>query len=502
CPAARSSSPPAAGWPGTEAGRSPGRTRPRSTAAAPTRCGGWPRTSSRPASPTAARRRSRMRSGRPSRSGCSWSASSPNMRPRSGSRTPCWRSSTCGRPRSSGTWTCCGPSTLRRRHSGISAGRSPTFPGSGPTARARCGRRPASETRGPAGSALGSVRCSAGTGPAAVRAAACRWTPALHAATAASPCDDPGPTALVGQERGRANGPRGLAPPPPPPRPQCPAPRPRAETPPAAPARGGGAASARGGGAASARGGKRPGPPAQQLPVAKIAVDVPLVHLDRPFDYLVPKRQAATAVPGCRVRVRFAGQPTSGYLLERAAAPEHRGRLAYLDRFVPPDPVRPPETAAPAREVADRCAGTLADVPRLAIPPRHAGAEAADRPPQGAWDGGRHRPGSHDGQLPSLPRPEPGPWARYPAGQAFLAALSRGRAPRAVWSALPRPHWPDQIATAAAAAASAGRGTVIVVPDARDLALVDRALSSALGPDRHVCLRAGLRPARRQLRLP
>ncbi|HEY1343892.1 MAG TPA: hypothetical protein VGF54_02745, partial [Streptosporangiaceae bacterium] len=43
-----------------------------------------------------------------------------------------------------------------------------------------------------------------------------------------------------------------------------------------------------------ARTGRR-GPPAEQLPVARIAVDVPLAHLDRPFDYLVPQRLAAAA---------------------------------------------------------------------------------------------------------------------------------------------------------------------------------------------------------------
>ena len=99
-----------------------------------------------------------------------------------------------------------------------------------------------------------------------------------------------------------------------------------------------------------------------------------------------------------------------------------------------------------------------------------------------------------------MPRPEPGPWARYPAGQAFLAALAEGRAPRAVWSALPGPHWPDEIAMAAAAAGSAGRGALIVVPDARDLGLIDRALSRALGPGQHVCLSAGLGPAERYRR--
>ena len=263
---------------------------------------------------------------------------------------------------------------------------------------------------------------------------------------------------------------------------------------------------------ASARGTRRSGPPAEQLPVARIAVDVPLAHLDRPFDYLVPQRLAASAVPGCRVRVRFAGQLTGGYLLERVAASDHPGRLAYLERVVSAEPVLSPEIALLAREVADRCAGTLADVLRLAIPPRHAGAEAAGGPP-----GGPHRRGAAHGQPPGagsrpeprpgaqaephqVARPEPGPWARYPAGPAFLAALGQGRAPRAVWSALPGPHWPDEIAIAAAAAGSAGRGTLIVVPDARDLGLVDRALSRALGPGRHVCLSAGLGPAERYRR--
>jgi primosomal protein N' (replication factor Y) (superfamily II helicase) len=333
---------------------------------------------------------------------------------------------------------------------------------------------------------------------------------------------------------------------------------------------------------ASASGARRSGPPAEHLPVARVAVDVPLAHLDRPFDYLVPQRLAASAVPGCRVRVRFAGQLTGGYLLERVAASDHRGRLAYLERVVSPEPVLSAEIAALAREVADRYAGTLADVLRLAIPPRHAGAETAGGPPggprppgtgdgqppepiwglqvtsereplagsqsaprqesspeprpdpqselrqqsppeprpgpqsaphQGALPGPRPEPQSapHQGSLPGPrpgpqsepqlgPRPGPGPWTRYPAGPAFLAALARGRAPRAVWSALPGPHWPDEIAIATEAAVSAGRGALIVVPDARDLGLVDRALSGALGPGQHVCLSAGLGPAERYRR--
>jgi primosomal protein N' (replication factor Y) (superfamily II helicase) len=227
---------------------------------------------------------------------------------------------------------------------------------------------------------------------------------------------------------------------------------------------------------------------ADSLPVAQVAVDVSLPHLDRPFDYLVPERLAQDAVPGCRVRVRFAGRLTGGYLLQRAEASQHRGTLAFLERVVSPEPVLTAEIAGLARAVADRYGGALADVLRLAIPPRHAAAESA-APGRGP------APPSPPGPLP-----EPGPWARYPAGRSFLTALAGGRAPRAAWTALPGPHWPGEIARAAAAARAGGNGALIVVPDTRDLGLVDGALAGLLGPGQHVCLAAGLGPAERYRR--
>ena len=231
-----------------------------------------------------------------------------------------------------------------------------------------------------------------------------------------------------------------------------------------------------------------PGPAASVLPVAHVAVNIPLAHLDRPFDYLIPERLSDQAVPGCRVRVRFAGQLVDGYLLDRAAESAHQGRLARLERVVSPEPVLSPEIMALAREVADRCAGTLADVLRLAIPPRHARTESAAVPPVA---GGADRPAGPPG---------PGPWARYPDGPAFLDALASRRGPRAVWSALPGPHWPEEIARAVASAAAAGRGALAVVPDARDLSLLDTALTAQLGPGRHVTLSADLGPAERYRR--
>jgi primosomal protein N' (replication factor Y) (superfamily II helicase) len=265
--------------------------------------------------------------------------------------------------------------------------------------------------------------------------------------------------------------------------------------------------------------------PAPDCPVARVAVDIPLAHLDRPFDYLVPERLAAQALPGVRVRVRFAGQLTDGFVLERASASEHQGRLSYLERVVSAEQVLTPEIAGLARAVADRYAGTLADVLRLAIPQRHAATEAKkplerDKPAEaGPDDRGAPPPRQEPGaatraQQPTaqdepadsgprgrreLPRrPESGSWDRYPAGPAFLDALRDGRPARAAWTALPGATWPEEIARAAVTCASADRGTVIVVPDTRDLARVDDALRQF--GSWHVTLTADLGPAERYRR--
>ena len=189
---------------------------------------------------------------------------------------------------------------------------------------------------------------------------------------------------------------------------------------------------------------------------------------------------AEAAQPGVRVRVRFAGRLVDGWLLERVGASEHAGALASLAGVVSGEQVLTPEVLALAREVADRYAGSLPDVLRLALPPRHARVEA-EAPPEPA-------------ALPAPP--DPATWDRYPAGPAFLAALAEGRAPRAVWSALPGPSWPAELAAAVQACAAGGRGVVVVVPDARDLARVSAALTAVP----HAALSADLGPAERYRR--
>jgi primosomal protein N' (replication factor Y) (superfamily II helicase) len=220
-----------------------------------------------------------------------------------------------------------------------------------------------------------------------------------------------------------------------------------------------------------------------ELPVARVYVDVPLSHLDRPFDYLVPADLASDAVPGCRVRVRFAGRQVDGLLLERVASSEHDGRLEFLGRVVSSEPVLSAEVAALARAVADRYAGLMVDVLRLAIPLRHARVEA--EPPVAA--------------APAPRRPRGDGWARYSRGVAFLDAVAAGKPAHAVWQAVPGEDWPRRLAEAAAITASTGRGALIVLPDHRDVERAHAACSTLLG-DGVVALTADLGPARRYRR--
>lgn len=218
-------------------------------------------------------------------------------------------------------------------------------------------------------------------------------------------------------------------------------------------------------------------PAADHLPVALVAVERPQPHLDRPFEYLVPRSLDDAARPGARVRVRFGGQDLDGYLLARQEEAEHQGDLVPLRRVVSPEVVLTPAVLALARAVAQRYAGTVADVLRLAVPPRHARVEqegAADAPasvnvPSGTWEA-----------------PD---WPAFTGGPAFLRRVADGGSPRAVWQALPggpgTGHWSDAVAQAVAAARSGDRGALVVVPSAAEVLLVEQALGRAGVPAWH-----------------
>lgn len=220
---------------------------------------------------------------------------------------------------------------------------------------------------------------------------------------------------------------------------------------------------------------RSPEPVAEHLPVARVVVDRSQPHLDREFDYAVPESMSPSAVPGARVRVRFGGQDVDGFCVARTDGSQHD--LTPLRRVVSPEPVLTPPVLELARAVARRWAGTLPDVLRLAVPPRHARVET-EVPPvaDGPGQGGQGEP--HGSR--ALEDLAPG-WEAYAGGPAFLRRIHAGEAPRAVWLALPGPAaaWADTVAQAVAVALEAGRGALVVAPSAGEVKTIEGALDRA-----------------------
>jgi len=230
--------------------------------------------------------------------------------------------------------------------------------------------------------------------------------------------------------------------------------------------------------------------PAPELSVAQVMVDSPLPHLDRPFDYLVTADQHDRVAPGVRVRVRFAGTDIGGMLIGRSQGTDHVGRLTPISRVVSPVCVLTDETSALVRAVADRYAGTFGDVLRAAVPPRHARVEAEFTSSSG----------SAEPPLRDLLHVDPAGWSRYAGGEALLTRLASQQLeqrPRAVVTLLPDDDGPERIAELVAATHNGGRGSLVLVPDARDVARYAPVLEQVVTADRLAVLTADLGPAAR-----
>jgi primosomal protein N' (replication factor Y) len=216
--------------------------------------------------------------------------------------------------------------------------------------------------------------------------------------------------------------------------------------------------------------------------VAQVAVDVPHPHLDRLFDYVVPADLDADVVPGSRVRLRFAGRKVDGFVLSREDGSTHEGRLERVAASVSSEQVLRPDVARLCRLVADRYAGTLADVLRLAVPPRHAREEKASVPtPQ---------------RLP-VPAADLSVWAPFAAGADMVRALRDGGTPRSVLSVVSGVDWTELLVSAVVATLGSGRGAVVCLPDVKDVSRLDAALTATLGDGAHVVLTAALGPQAR-----
>lgn len=199
-------------------------------------------------------------------------------------------------------------------------------------------------------------------------------------------------------------------------------------------------------------------------PVARVLLDTPVPHLSQPFDYLIP--EGMDVRPGVRVQVRLAGRVTTAFVTDVLPSSDHPGELRPIQRLVSTLAVLTPEILALARDVAHAYAGTVSDVLRLAVPPRHATVERS-------------------AELAEAEVPSPAvedDWARYTGGPAFLRHLENGAPVRAVWTALPgvtgsTRRWAEDLRAPVAATLRGGRRVLVIVPTAREVESVAETLA-------------------------
>jgi primosomal protein N' (replication factor Y) len=247
-------------------------------------------------------------------------------------------------------------------------------------------------------------------------------------------------------------------------------------------------------------------PVAADAPVARVLIDHPVPHLARVFDYAVPEKLAEAALPGVRVRVKFAGKLRDGYLLERVDSSDHLGPLATIQRISGPVQVLGPDLLALCEATARRYGGTLADVLRLAIPPRHArGEKAVLKDEKARADGSAAaRSAARSDKATAGDASDPddvsdsGEEQTQPAGEAQLldrlgrwildadtepqyaaAPPPRRRALSVTPGTTPGLSWIRSGLDAASAALGAGRCVLWLVPDHRELTVLQAGLAAA-----------------------
>lgn len=234
--------------------------------------------------------------------------------------------------------------------------------------------------------------------------------------------------------------------------------------------------------------------------VARVLLDTPLPQLDHPFDYRVPDALNDAVSAGVRVTVPLRGGTRfcDGFVIERVDNAEFPGELGDIASVVSPLPVLTASTYKLARAVADRQAGSVIDVLRLAIPPRYVRAEKAYLAATAAAAPSTTSSPSTTSTT-STPSTTPADtnetvsegsavtgfenW-KMTRGERYVVAVPAHvvQLSTSAWV----PSWALMFAELAAIALARGESSILAVPDFRDIDFAEKALLS-LGLGDQLC---------------
>lgn len=139
----------------------------------------------------------------------------------------------------------------------------------------------------------------------------------------------------------------------------------------------------------------------------RVAVDSPVLALDRPFDYAIPERMLGRVRVGSVVRIPLHGRRMRGFVTELIAAPAVAAPKP-LSALVSEEPLFDVAGIELARWTASRYVASVGSVLHLAVPGRYSAPAGGARPPA---------------DTPATPAP-----AWLPSSDGLSASLERGGA--------------------------------------------------------------------------
>jgi primosomal protein N' (replication factor Y) len=200
---------------------------------------------------------------------------------------------------------------------------------------------------------------------------------------------------------------------------------------------------------------------------AQVIADVPLLHVDRPFDYVVPENLESQVHVGSRVAISFGGRKAIGYVSAIVDSTERPDKVSEIESVIDGLPVVTPEIFELSRLIADRYIATQGDVLGAAIPKRLARTESRilDHLPIGA------NPINPEHSYSTN-------WNFYANGNSYLHRLENGEVARATCVVGPGHDIFEMTVDAVVASRKADKGVIVALADAKE---VDRFLTRLRG---------------------
>lgn len=199
---------------------------------------------------------------------------------------------------------------------------------------------------------------------------------------------------------------------------------------------------------------------------AQVIADVPLLHVDRTFDYAIPETLLSQVHVGSRVGISFGGRKAIGFVSAIVETTERPEKVTEIESVIDAIAVVKPEIFKLSRTIADRYIATQGDVLGSAVPPRQARTEAKvlGHLPVGA------SPFTKDHEYNSC-------WNFYSNAKTFLNRIENRELARSACVVGPGHNTFQMVCDAVVAARKSGAGVIVALPDAKE---VERFLASAL----------------------